>query len=70
MAYITKHSHSIILFPSWGKQGIHVRISIFQLGFIEFLYVSAQPLHKVKIAKQNPIEGYAIIACLAQRNES
>jgi hypothetical protein len=40
------------------------------LGFIEFLYVSAQPLHKVKIAKRNPIEGYAIDASLAQRKES
>jgi hypothetical protein len=38
-----------------------------QLSFIEFLYVSAQPLHKLKIAKRNPIEGYAIGACLAQR---
>jgi hypothetical protein len=36
-----------------------------QLSFIEFLHVSAQPLHKVKTAKQNPIEGYAINACLA-----
>jgi hypothetical protein len=42
------------------KQGILVRISIIQLSFIEFIYISAQPLHKVKIAKQNPIEGYAI----------
>jgi hypothetical protein len=40
------------------------------LGFIEFLYVSAQPFHKVKIAKRNPIEGYAIGASLAQRKES
>jgi hypothetical protein len=41
-----------------------------QLGFIEFLYTSAQPLHKVKIAKKNPKEGYTIGACLAQGNES
>jgi hypothetical protein len=41
-----------------------------QLSFIELLYVSAHPLHKVKIAKQNPIEGYAIGACLAERKES
>jgi hypothetical protein len=40
-----------------------------QLSIIEFLYVCAQPLHQVKIAKQNPVEGYAIGACLAQRNE-
>jgi hypothetical protein len=52
------------------KQGILVRISIIQLSFIEFIYISAQPLHKVKIAKQNPIEGYAIGACLAQGKES
>jgi hypothetical protein len=41
-----------------------------QLSFIELLYVSTQLLHKVKIAKQNPIDGYAIGACLAQRKES
>jgi hypothetical protein len=41
-----------------------------QLSFIEFLYVSAQPLHKVKIAKRNHIEGYAISAFLAQGKES
>jgi hypothetical protein len=35
-----------------------------QLSLIEFLYVNVQPLHKVKIAKQNPIERYAIGACL------
>jgi hypothetical protein len=59
MTYFTKHSHSSVLNP-WGgggKQDILVRIFIMQLSFIEFLYVSAQPLHKVKIAKQNPIEG-------------
>jgi hypothetical protein len=54
MAYITKHSHSIILFPSWGKEGIHLRISIVQLGSIELLYINAQPLHKVKIIKRTP----------------
>jgi hypothetical protein len=37
-----------------------------QLSFIELLYVSAQPLHKVNITKRNPIEGYAIGACLAR----
>jgi hypothetical protein len=37
-----------------------------QLSFIELLYISAQPFHKVKITKQNPIEGYAIGACLAR----
>jgi hypothetical protein len=52
-----------------GKQGIFVRISITQLSFIEFLYVSAQPLHKIKIAKRNPIEDYSIGACLAQGKE-
>jgi hypothetical protein len=41
-----------------------------QLSFIEFLYVSAQPLHKVKISKRNPIEGYAIGVYLAQRKDS
>jgi hypothetical protein len=41
-----------------------------QLSFIEFQYVSAQPLHKVKIEKRNLIEGYAIGACLAQGKES
>jgi hypothetical protein len=35
-----------------------------QVSFIEFIYVNAQPLQKVKIAKQNPIEGYVIGACL------
>jgi hypothetical protein len=41
-----------------------------QLSFIELLYLSAQPLQKVKIAKQNPIEDYAIGACLAQKGKS
>jgi hypothetical protein len=54
MAYITKHSHSIVLFPSLRAQGIHVRISIVQLGSIELLYVNAQLLHKVKIIKRTP----------------
>jgi hypothetical protein len=40
-----------------------------QLSFIKLLYVSAQLLHKVKIAKQNPIEGNAIGACPAQGKE-
>jgi hypothetical protein len=40
-----------------------------QLSFIELLYVSAQPLHKVKVRKQNHIEGYAIGACLPQRGK-
>jgi hypothetical protein len=40
-----------------------------QLGSIELLNVNAQPLHKVKITKQKPIEGYAIGACLAQGKE-
>jgi hypothetical protein len=66
MTYITKHSHSINLTPLWGKQGILVRISIMQLSFIELLYLNTQPMHKVKITKQNPIEGYAIVACLAR----
>jgi hypothetical protein len=38
-----------------------------QLVSIELLYVSAQTLHKVKITKRKPREGYAIGACLAQR---
>jgi hypothetical protein len=70
MAYITKHSHSISLTRSWGKQGIFVRISIMQLSFIELLYVSAQPLHNINVTKQNPIEGYAIDACLARMGKS
>jgi hypothetical protein len=41
-----------------------------QLRFTEFIYASAQPLHRVKIAKQKPIEGYVIGDCLAQRKES
>jgi hypothetical protein len=40
-----------------GKQGIHVRISIVQLGSIEVLYINPQPLHKVNIIKRKPIEG-------------
>jgi hypothetical protein len=40
-----------------------------QLSFIKLLYVSAQPLHKLKITKQNPTEGYAIGACLAGRGK-
>jgi hypothetical protein len=40
-----------------------------QQNFIEFLYVNAQPLHKVNISKRKPIEGYAVGACLAQRKE-
>jgi hypothetical protein len=40
-----------------------------QLSFIEFLYVSAQPLHKANVTKRNPIEGYAISACFAQGKE-
>jgi hypothetical protein len=35
-----------------------------QLSFKEFLFVDAQPLHNVKVTKRNPIEGYAIGACL------
>jgi hypothetical protein len=41
-----------------------------QLSFIEFLCVSAQSLHKAKIVKRKPIEGYAIGACLAQGKKS
>jgi hypothetical protein len=41
-----------------------------QLGFIELLYLSAQPLHKVNVTKLNPIEGYAIGACLARTEKS
>jgi hypothetical protein len=33
---------------------------------MEFLYVNAQSMQKVKFTIQNPIEGYAIGACLAQ----
>jgi hypothetical protein len=41
-----------------------------QLGSIELIYINAQALHKVKITKRNPREGYTIGACLAQRKES
>jgi hypothetical protein len=41
-----------------------------QLSYIELLYVSAQPLLKVNITKQKPIEGYAIGACLTQKGKS
>jgi hypothetical protein len=41
-----------------------------QLIFIELLYVSAQPLHIVNDTKQNPIDGYAISACLARMGKS
>jgi hypothetical protein len=41
-----------------------------QQSFIELLYVSALSLHKVKITKQNPKEGYAISACLARKGKS
>jgi hypothetical protein len=41
-----------------------------QLSFIELLHVSAQPLHKLKITKRNPKEGYAIGACLARMEKS
>jgi hypothetical protein len=40
-----------------------------QLNFIELLYVSAQPLHKVNISIEKLREGYAFVACLAQRIE-
>jgi hypothetical protein len=40
------------------------------LCFIEFLYVSAQPLHKVNVTKRNPIEDYAIGAWLARKGKS
>jgi hypothetical protein len=60
MTSITKHSHSIGLLHRGGKQGILVRISIMQLGFIELLYLCSQPLHKVNVTMRNPIEGYAI----------
>jgi hypothetical protein len=41
-----------------------------QLSFIELLYISAQPLHKVNITKRNPIEGHVIGACLAWTGKS
>jgi hypothetical protein len=53
MAYFTKHSHSIVLFPSCGKQGIHVRVFIMKLIPTEFLYLSAHPLHKVRLQSGN-----------------
>jgi hypothetical protein len=40
-----------------------------QLSFIELLYISAQPLHKVNVTKQNPIKGYAIGDCLARKGK-
>jgi hypothetical protein len=39
-------------FHCGGKQGIHVRKFIMQLGSIELIYINAQPFHKVKITKQ------------------
>jgi hypothetical protein len=56
-------------FHHGGKQGIHVRKFIMQLGSIELINVNAQLLHKVKITKQNPRECYAIGACLTQGKE-
>jgi hypothetical protein len=41
-----------------------------QLGSIELLYIYAQPLHKVKITKRNPREGYTIGAYLTQMGKS
>jgi hypothetical protein len=41
-------------FHRGGNQGIYVRIFIVQLGSIELLYITAQPLHKVKITKRTP----------------
>jgi hypothetical protein len=41
-----------------------------QLSVKELLYVSAQTFHKVNIIRQNPIEGYAIGACLARKGKS
>jgi hypothetical protein len=41
-----------------------------QLSFIELLYLSVQPLHQVKTIKRNPIEGYAISACLARKGKN
>jgi hypothetical protein len=41
-----------------------------QLSFIEFLYISAQALHKVMVTKRNPIEGYAMLALLKGRRVS
>jgi hypothetical protein len=32
---------------------MHIKVSVIQLSVIELLYVSAQPLHKVKIIKRN-----------------
>jgi hypothetical protein len=43
---------------------------IMQLGSIELLYINAQPLHRVKITKRKPKEGYVIGVCLAQVKES
>jgi hypothetical protein len=54
----------------WGKQGTLIRVYNMQLSFIQLLYVSAQPLHKIIITKRNPIEGYAIGACLARTGKS
>jgi hypothetical protein len=49
-----------LYFHHGSKQGIHVRKFIVQLGSIELLNVNAQALHKVKIIKRKPREGYAI----------
>jgi hypothetical protein len=36
-----------------GKQGKHVRVFIMHLGSIEFLYLSVQPLHKIRLQSRN-----------------
>jgi hypothetical protein len=41
-----------------------------QLSFHKISIHNAQSMQKVKCAMQDPIEGYAIGACLAQRKES
>jgi hypothetical protein len=53
MAYNTKHSTLSELTFQRGKQGSHVRVFIMQLSSIEFLYLSAHPLYKVRLQSGN-----------------
>jgi hypothetical protein len=66
VTYFSRHSHSIVLIHC-GVIKVYLKgVFPMQLSFIKFLYVNAHLMQKVKIAKRNPREGYAIGACLAQ----
>jgi hypothetical protein len=70
VAHLTKHSHSIVLIHRGGNRGILVRVSLKQLSFHKIPIRKCTINVEVKCAMQDPIEGYAIGACLAQRKES